>query len=143
MSIVITIINFSASRDANCIKIANFIENMMPKKEVKIFNFHEINLLPCGYCEYECEKKGDASAKKVVDTYVKYLGESILSMLNIFRPEAFIIGGGISAQGDNLINRLKAYCEKFDYGYKDAPRTEILIAKLGNDAGIIGAAALV
>jgi glucokinase len=63
-------------------------------------------------------------------------------MLNIFRPEVFIIGGGISAQGKNLTDRIKEYCEKFDYGYKDAPRTEILTATLGNDAGIIGAAAL-
>ena len=71
MIIVITIINFSASRDANCIKIANFIENMMPKKEVKIFNFHEINLLPCGYCEYECVKKGDhcRANDKLIEIY--------------------------------------------------------------------------
>ena len=96
-----------------------------------------------GRTAFECEKKGDLSAKNVVDNYVRYLGESILNMLNIFRPEAFIIGGGISAQGDNLINRLKKYCEKYDYGYKDAPRTDILVATLGNDAGIIGAASLI
>ncbi len=96
-----------------------------------------------GKTAFECEKRGDLSARKVVDNYIMYLGESILNMLNIFRPEAFIIGGGISAQGENLVKRLVDYCEKFDYGYKDAPRTEILIAKLGNDAGIIGAAALV
>ena len=70
------------------------------------------------------------------------LFQSMLSVFNIFRPEAFILGGGISAQGDYLINKLKAHCEKFDYGYKKAPKTEILTAKLGNDAGIIGAAAL-
>ena len=64
----------------------------------------------------------------------------MLSIFNIFRPEAFILGGGISGQGEYLINKLKAYCEKFDYGYKRAPRTAILTATLGNDAGIIGAA---
>jgi len=95
-----------------------------------------------GRTAFECSKQGDKTAEKVVDTYVYYLAESILNMLNIFRPEAFILGGGISAQGDYLINKLKAYCEKFDYGYKRAPRTEIIVAKLGNDAGIIGAAAL-
>lgn len=96
-----------------------------------------------GRTAFECEKKGDLAAKVVVDTYVQYLGESILNMLNIFRPEAFILGGGVSAQGKNLTDRLEAYCEKFDYGYKNSPRTKILTATLGNDAGIIGAAALI
>ncbi len=95
-----------------------------------------------GKTAFECSKKGDVSANKVVDNYVKYLGESMLNMFNIFRPEAFILGGGVSAQGKYLNDKVKAYCEKFDYGYKDAPRTEILTATLGNDAGIIGAAAL-
>ncbi|MBE5738099.1 MAG: ROK family glucokinase [Clostridiales bacterium] len=95
-----------------------------------------------GRTAFECSKTGDKTANKVVDKYVYYLAESMLSVFNIFRPEAFILGGGISAQGDYLINKLKAHCEKFDYGYRDAPRTEILTAKLGNDAGIIGAAAL-
>ena len=96
-----------------------------------------------GRTSFECAKQGDETANKVVDTYVYYLSESILNMLNIFRPDAFILGGGISAQGDYLIDKIKKYCEKFDYGYKQAPRTEILVAKLGNDAGIIGAAALI
>ena len=95
-----------------------------------------------GNTAFDCEKLGDESAKKVVDTYIKYLSESIMGMLNIFRPEAFILGGGVSNQGENLTNKIKAYLEKFDYGYKFAPKTEILIADLKNDAGIIGAAAL-
>ena len=95
-----------------------------------------------GRTAFECSKTGDKTAEKVVDTYVYYLAESMLNMFNIFRPDAFIIGGGISGQGDYLIGKLKDYCEKFDYGYKKAPRTEIITATLGNDAGIIGAAAL-
>lgn len=95
-----------------------------------------------GKTAFECSKKGDKAAEKVRDTYIYYLGESILNMLNIFRPDAFILGGGISAQGEYLTQRLKDYCEKFDYGYKRAPKTDIITATLGNDAGIIGAAAL-
>ncbi|MBO7345479.1 MAG: ROK family protein [Clostridia bacterium] len=95
-----------------------------------------------GRTAFECSKLGDKSAIKVRDKYIEYLGESILNMFNIFRPEVFIIGGGISAQGEYLTNLLKGYCEKFDYGYKRSPRTEIITASLGNDAGIIGAAAL-
>lgn len=95
-----------------------------------------------GRTAFECSKNGDLTAIKVVDEYIAYFGESLLNMFNIFRPEAFIIGGGLSAQGEYLTNKLKNYCEKFDYGYKNAPRTDILTATLGNDAGIIGAAAL-
>ncbi len=95
-----------------------------------------------GKTAFECSKAGDDVACKVVDAYVKYLSESILSMLNIFRPEAFILGGGISAQGSYLTDKVTSYCEKFEYGYKDAPKTKIIVATLGNDAGIIGAAAL-
>ncbi len=96
-----------------------------------------------GRTAFECSKKGDAAAIGVVNDFVTYLAEGIMNLANIFRPEAFIIGGGVSAQGDYLIDKLKAYCEKYDYGYKNAPKPEILTATLGNDAGIIGAAALV
>lgn len=117
---------------------------MLLNKDSEMWNFVDGDIDKVdGRTAFECEKMGDRSAKAVVDNYVMYLGESILNMLNIFRPEAFILGGGVSAQGKNLIDRLEAYCEKFDYGYKDAPKTKILTATLGNDAGIIGAAALV
>ena len=96
-----------------------------------------------GRTAFECEKKGDPAAKRVVDNYVTYLSESIMNMLNIFRPPVFILGGGISKEGKNLTDRVTAYLEEFSYGYKFAPKTKIVTATLGNDAGIIGAAALV
>lgn len=96
-----------------------------------------------GRTAFECEKKGDPAAKRVIDNYVTYLSESIMNMLNIFRPPVFILGGGISKEGKNLTERVTAYLEGFSYGYKFAPKTKIVTATLGNDAGIIGAAALV
>jgi glucokinase len=96
-----------------------------------------------GRTAFECSKLGDATAISVVDQYICYLGESILNMLNIFRPEAFLLGGGICNQGEYLTDKIVDYLEKFDYGYKFAPKTKILIATLKNGAGIIGAAALV
>ncbi len=95
-----------------------------------------------GKIPFDCAKKGDKSAITVVDNYVAYLSESMMNYMNIFRPDVFILGGGVSNQGDYLVERVKGYCEKFDYGYPLAPRPEIKIAKFGNDAGIIGAAAL-
>lgn len=116
---------------------------MLKDKDSLMWKFVDGNIENVdGRTAFECAKQGDECAQKVCDTYVYYLGESILNMLNIFRPEAFILGGGISAQKEYLTDKLKAYCEKFNYGYKSAPKTEILTATLGNDAGIIGAAAL-
>ncbi len=95
-----------------------------------------------GKTSFDCAKQGDGTAIRVVDNYVQYLSESMMNMMNVFRPDVFILGGGISNQGDYLVDKIKAYCEKYDYGYKQSPRPDILIAKFGNDAGIIGAAAL-
>ncbi len=118
-------------------------EEMLKNKDSYMWSLCEgdINNVS-GKTAFDGEAKGDASAKKVVDTYVKYLGESMMNMFNIFRPEAFILGGGVSAQGENLTKRLEEYCEKQNYGYKLSPKVKILTAKLGNDAGIIGAGAL-
>ena len=117
---------------------------MMLDKSSNMWKYvdNEINNVD-GKTAFECAKQGDKTALKVVDAYVCYLAESMLNVFNTFRPEAFIIGGGVSAQGDYLVNKVVEYCEKFDYGYKSAPKTKILIASLGNDAGIVGASALV
>lgn len=95
-----------------------------------------------GRTVFTAVKEGDKTAESVLNTYIKYLSESMMTMMNIFRPQAFILGGGVSAAGKVLIDGIKNYCKKFYFGYKDAPIPDILIATLGNDAGIIGAASL-
>ncbi len=95
-----------------------------------------------GLTSFECAKKGDEIANKVIDNYIMYLGEGLLNFCNIFRPQVFVIGGGISNQGDYLKNKLQTYLEKYNYGYLMAPKSVVEIAKLKNDAGIIGAASL-
>ena len=96
-----------------------------------------------GRTAFECSKQGDKAAIAVVDNYIKYLGEGMLNFANIFRPQAIILGGGVCAQGDYLVYKLKDYCKDRNYGFADTPRFDILTASLGNDAGIIGAAGLI
>ncbi len=96
-----------------------------------------------GKLAFEYYKKGDLVAKEVIDNYIHYLGEGLLNICNIFRPEAILLGGGISAQKDCLLNLLEPYLEERFYGYRQSPKVALKIATLGNDAGIIGAAALV
>lgn len=95
-----------------------------------------------GLTSFECAKKGDKAANEVIDTYIMYLGEGMLNFCNIFRPEVFVMGGGISNQGEYLTSKLQKYLEDHEYGYATAPASKVLIAKFKNDAGIIGAASL-
>ena len=95
-----------------------------------------------GKMPFDAAKEGDKAGMKVVDDYIMYLGETILNLNNIFRPNAFILSGGVAKQGEYLINRLKEYCARYDWGYKNTPVPELLIATLGYESGIIGAASL-
>ena len=119
-------------------------EEMLKNKDSKMWEYvgGDIEKVD-GKTAFECSKQFDESANKVVSQYVTYLGEGMLNIFNVFRPQIFVLGGGICAQGDYLMDKLIDYCEKFDYGYKNSPKTEIKAAHLGNDAGIIGAAALI
>ena len=85
----------------------------------------------------------DKYARAVVDSYIEHLACGIINYANIFRPEAIILGGGICAQGDSLINPLKKLLSEELFGKEFGPKVELLVAKLGNDAGALGAAALV
>jgi glucokinase len=79
----------------------------------------------------------------VVDGFVRYFAEGLISLITILQPEIAVIGGGVSKAGDAFLGRLTKIVEKECYGASDAlPKTRICIAELGNDAGVIGAAAL-
>jgi glucokinase len=97
-----------------------------------------------GRAAFECAKLGDITAQEVLDRYFSYLGEGCLSLINIFRPDALILGGGLSGQKEALTEPLKDYLKKRGYGFGGtiSPQVEVLVSRLGNDAGILGAAAL-
>lgn len=91
---------------------------------------------------FNAMRAGDSTAKQVVDDYIKYLACGIANMINTFQPDVLCIGGGVCNEGDPLLLPLKELVAKEIYT-KNSPRnTEIVIAQLGNDAGIIGAAFL-
>ncbi len=95
-----------------------------------------------GRTSFECAKKGDVTAKEVVDNYIGYLAEGTLNILNVFRSQAIILGGGVCAQGEYLTAPLQKLVDENRYGGVESLRTDIRIASLGNDAGVIGAASL-
>lgn len=101
-------------------------------------DIHNVN----GRTAFAMARENDPAAVQVVNDYIMYLSESIMNYCNIFRPQAVVLGGGISGEGKYLIDRVAQYCKERNYGYQGTPEVKILAATLGNDAGIIGAAAL-
>ncbi len=91
----------------------------------------------------DCMRKGDAAAKEVYDKYIKYLACGLTNIVNIFQPEVISLGGGVSNEGQSLIDSLLPLVRAESYGSGFVDKLpELRIAKLGNDAGIIGAALL-
>lgn len=85
-------------------------------------------------------KEGDPAAQRVFDGYIEGLGEGILNIVNTFRPQAIILGGGISAEGETLLEPLRRYVFPRLYVSVDYAPLSIVCASLGNDAGLYGAA---
>ncbi len=95
-----------------------------------------------GRTAFDCMRAGDEAAAQVVDSYIKHLACGLTNIINIFQPEVLSIGGGISNEKDNLLTPLLPLIRREVYGAGIVKETEIRIATLGNDAGIIGAALL-
>ena len=92
-----------------------------------------------GRTAFDCAKQGDKAAIAVRDRYIEYVAEGICSIVNILQPEILSIGGGISREGDTLLDPIKEYFSHNDYN-KYMKKTDIRIARLFGDAGIVGAA---
>ena len=95
-----------------------------------------------GRTAFDGMRAGDAAAKAVVDLYIKYLSVGIANMINIFQPQILCIGGGISKEGDTLIQPLTRLVNENNYVHDPERQTKIMPAALFNDAGLIGAAML-
>lgn len=95
-----------------------------------------------GKTAFDGFRAGDKAATDVVNKYINYLGCGLTNVVNIFQPEVLLIGGGICKEGENLTKPLLDYIAKESYCIDPNCSTKLDIAKLGNDAGIIGAAYL-
>lgn len=95
-----------------------------------------------GKTAFDGATAGDKAAKRVVNNYLRYLSEGLANIANAFRPEAVLIGGGISAQGENLTKPLQKRVDKLMLGHGAYAPVKIKTASLGNDAGLMGAAML-
>lgn len=93
-----------------------------------------------GRTAFDAMRAGDEWGCKVVEKYIEYVAVGTVNIINIFQPEMICFGGGICNEGETLLAPLRKHIEKFRYSRYSDTQTEICRAKLGNDAGIIGAA---
>lgn len=94
-------------------------------------------------CEqiFQAAKNGDADAMRVVDEMQHLLGKACAIMGSVVNPEVFVIGGGVSKAGTFLITKIQEYYDH--YIFQAIKGARIILAELGNDAGVYGAARLV
>lgn len=96
-----------------------------------------------GRTAFEAMHQGDATARAVIDQYLRYLGDGLSNFINIFQPEVIALGGGVSqARDEDLLLPLQGMVLEDCFGREADRHTRLVKAKLGNDAGIIGAALL-
>lgn len=91
---------------------------------------------------YQAARQEDAYAKKIVDQSIANLALGISNAINIFDPQLIVIGGGITNEGEMFFEPLKKYVSEFSM-FKKAFPVQIVPARLGDDAGLKGALALI
>jgi len=87
-------------------------------------------------------KDKDEYAKEVVDSYIEHLAAGITNFANVFRPEVVLLGGGVCAQGDDLIKPIQQIVDRETFAGTAGPEVPIRVATLENSAGTLGAASL-
>ena len=90
---------------------------------------------------WDAVKADDELAKEVANIYGEYLGKGLAAVAAVVNPQVFVIGGGVSQAGRVVIDYLEPYFDK--YAFPGTKNAKFVLAKLGNDAGIYGAAKLV
>ena len=87
-------------------------------------------------------RRGDRLAADIVSEAAKYLGIGLANLVNIFNPELIVIGGGLSKMGDMLLKPARKVLKERAFKLP-VDTVRVVRARLGNNAGIIGAAAYV
>ena len=90
---------------------------------------------------FDAAKVKDEAALRVFNDYVDYMARACYTVITFLDPEVIVLGGGVSKAGDFLLDAIRERIPSYLI-FKDLPYSRIEIARLGNDAGIIGAAML-
>ena len=110
-------------------KLLNETDEPSRLREVQYISAKEI---------YNAAKSGDKFANDLVEEIGRRLGFALASIACVVDPEIFVIGGGVSRAGSIVTNITKKYYQQ--YAFHACKNAEIVLAKLGNDAGMYGGA---
>ena len=91
---------------------------------------------------FNAKYRGDIHGEALVDEYINNLAVGITNLINTFQPEIICIGGGVSGEKEKLIEPLSIIVASEQYTRHNEKKTQIKVATLGNNAGIVGAAGL-
>lgn len=92
---------------------------------------------------FQAAWQADRIACGLVGRYVRYIGEGIVNIVNIFRPDMIVLGGMVARQGEPLLREIRRYISDDCFGGAQTALPEIAAAMLGQDAGLLGAANLI
>lgn len=96
---------------------------------------------PSAKTVFDAVKAGDTVAVQIAEEFGAYLGEAMANLAVIINPAVIVIGGGVSKAGEVLLPFIeKPFRKKAFFADRE---TRFVLAKLGNDAGICGAARLI
>ena len=90
---------------------------------------------------WDAVKAGDGLATEVAEDFGWYMGKALAQMASVSNPEIFVVGGGVSKAGTVLLDYIQKYYRQ--YAFQGCRGALFTLAKLGNDAGIYGAAKMV
>ena len=93
-----------------------------------------------GKTAFDAAQAGDPSAQAVLGRYVEDLACGMINLINLFQPEVLCVSGGVARQGERLLAPVRAVLDREEYTRQGPARTQLRIAQLGDDAGVIGAA---
>lgn len=112
------------------------------KKEFKDLYDIENDILTEDLIRIIEKKKDEKETNKLLTNYIKYLSIGISNLINIFEPEVIVLGGSIAYYGDIIVELTKKYIQEKNLLFNKREEINIRLAKLKNDAGIIGAASM-
>lgn len=113
-------------------------EHLRKSKEPSILRKRKNNSAKSVFDAYQ---EGDGLAGKILEEFGNYLGEALANLSVAIDPSVIVLGGGVSKAGEDLIRFVEKYFRKYQFFANAHTRFEL--AKLGNDAGICGAAKLI
>ncbi|MBR7674095.1 ROK family protein, partial [Streptomyces daliensis] len=90
----------------------------------------------------EAARQGDAVAIDSFRELARWAGAGLADLASLFDPGAFIVGGGVSDEGDLVLDPIRKSYRRWLVGSRWRPHAEVLAAQLGGKAGMVGVADL-